>query len=183
MNISTDKNRILARRARELAQKLENQKSHGDVLQLLAFSLGKERFAIGIKFVQEVQPLNRLQWTLVPCTPAFVVGAVNIRSRIYAMMHVGKFLGIKDMPFSDCTHVILVRGSHPETDEKMTLALICDDIPKSVRVRSKSVQQPGGSVSEKSRAYVSGVSQNLLAILDLDKLLFDPAIIVDEHMK
>lgn len=43
-------------------------------------------------------------------TPYFIAGAVNIRGRIYSVMHVGHFLGITTPPISENAHVPLVRG-------------------------------------------------------------------------
>ena len=73
---------ILERRASILARPLEKKVKEDEILHLLTFSLGEDRFGVESTFVKEAQPLVRHMWSPVPCTPDFIVGAVNIRGRL-----------------------------------------------------------------------------------------------------
>lgn len=169
--------RILEERARIMARRPQEKASDEAFLQLLTFSLGQERFGVEVGFVQEVHPLKRQSWSLVPCTPDFIVGAVNIRGRIYSMMHVGRFLGIKTSSTSEKEHLLLVRGSGD-----MELCIVTDDMPEVERIPKESIQPSSGTISVKAQEYIHGVTKDMLTILNLKRILADPAIIVNEDV-
>jgi len=60
-----DARRILEERARLLARP-PDERARADVLDLVAFSVGTERYAVEADFVQEVQPLDRATWSRSP---------------------------------------------------------------------------------------------------------------------
>ena len=73
---------VLEQRARELARPLKEHGNPSGSLNIVTFTLGKEKFGIELAHLKEVQPLAALHWSVVPCTPQFVVGVVNIRGRL-----------------------------------------------------------------------------------------------------
>lgn len=171
---------ILADRARKLAKTDNTAILSRDVLELITFQAGGERFGVDIKFVREVQPLIRDLWSLVPCTPGFIVGAVNIRGRIYAMMNIAVYLGISATVPGENAHTLLVRDQRWERGEVMEFCLLADTIPCLETVSLDDVQSSSAAVSARAQKYIKGVTSNLLMILDLEKLFADPGIIVNE---
>lgn len=63
----------LERRARALARLPTEEAAEGEVLHLVTFPLGEERYGVKVTLVQEVQPVERQSWSPVPCTPHFIV--------------------------------------------------------------------------------------------------------------
>lgn len=176
----TKEQRILEQRAHVLARQMTEDMLTGEFLYLLTFSLGKERVGVEIVFVQKVQPLKKQMWSPVPCTPDFIVGAVNIRGRIYSIMHIGRFLGLKPSPLSDAAHVLLVQGGGKGGPEEMELCILADDMPQEEKVPLTSIQPVSTGISSQTQAYIRGVTNDMLLILDLERLLSDPGIIVNE---
>ncbi len=172
--------RILAQRARKLAQSDDITTGSSDARELVTFKVGGERFGVDIEFVREIQPLTRELWSLVPCTPEFIVGAVNIRGRIYSMMNIAVYLGIPATFPGENAHTLLVRDNCRRRGEVMEFCLLSDAIPCLESISLGDVQAASTSVSTRAQNYIRGVTRDLLMILDLEKLFSDPGIIVNE---
>jgi purine-binding chemotaxis protein CheW len=168
---------VLERRAKALARPPTEEAAESETLHVVAFPLGEERYGIEVTMVQEVQPLEPHIWSRVPCTPHFIVGAVNIRGRVYSVMDAGRFLGLPSRSLSETGHVLLVRG-----EEGMELGILADDIPQVARVPLAEVQPASATVSSRAQEYVRGVTNDMLIILNLPRLLSDPGIIVHEEV-
>ena len=168
---------ILEERARALARLPREEEVEGETLRLVTFPLGEERYGVEIGLVQEVQPLESQSWSKVPCTPDFIIGAVNIRGRAYSVMDIARFLGLPARPLSETAHVLLVRGGG-----EMELCILADDISEVANVPLAEVQPPRATISTQAQEYVRGVTDNMLVILDLERLLADPDIIVHEEV-
>jgi len=147
----------------------------GASLEVLEFRLAQERYALEIRWVQEVCPLKEL--TPLPCTPPFVLGIVNVRGRILPVLDVKKFFDLPEQGLTDLHRIILVRGNDLE------LGLLADVI---VGVRSLPVDclQPALPTLTGIRSdYLKGVTAERLVVLDLAHILADPKIIVHEEVE
>ena len=80
---------ILKERAKHLAKERKSKQKAGTYIEILTFELGSERYGIEVGEIQEVHPL--LQYTQIPCTPAFVFGIINVRGRIISIIDPKKF--------------------------------------------------------------------------------------------
>lgn len=176
-----DFHQILENRARVLARAREAEIREQDVLQLLNFPMGEEHFGLEIQFVREIQPLKRQMWSLVPCTPDFIVGAVNIRGRIYSMMNIAAYLSIGVAPIPESAHAVLIRGRSMPENRLMEFCILADDRPGFENVSSADVQPASVAVSSAAQGYVKGVTQGMLMILDIEKLISDPGIIINDE--
>ncbi len=173
---------ILEQRARVLARLPTEEAAEGDTLHLVTFPLGEERYGVEVTLVQEVQPVESQTWSPVPCTPDFIVGAVNIRGRIYSMMDVARFLGLPRRPLSETAHVLLVRGGDQGGEGEVELSILADDVPQVASVPLAEVQPSSATVSTQVQEYVRGVTDDMLIILDVERLLSDPGIIVHKEV-
>ncbi len=172
---------ILARRAQALAQVRQKDADGGQVLELISFPLGNERYAIPIDMVLEIQPLK--SWASVPCTPDFVIGAVNLRGRIYSLMDVARFLGLRPRSLSDSAHILLVHGENPHLDPtRIELCLLADALPQDERVHLSNLDTASSTLSSHTQEYIQGVTRDMLIVLDLKRLLASADIIVSEEI-
>ena len=172
-----DIQRILEERAKHLVLSVAQEKNESEVLRLVTFLLGQERYGVVITSVKEIQPLQSVTLSRVPCTPDFIVGAVNIRGRIYPVMDIACFLDLPVRPISETPHVLLVEAVGPEGEEKIELCILTDEIPQTVSVSPSEVQPPSTTVS---KGFVRGITGDMLVILDLEHLLSDPRFVVHE---
>lgn len=171
--------RILEERAQFLAKKDEGDLMEGEAISAMVFPLGEERYGIEIDLVQEIQPFQNQFWSRVPSTPEFIVGAVNIRGRIYSVMDVGRFLGLPNRPVPENAHVILVKGG---INDEMELCILADDVPQVTRVPLTEVRTNETAASTQEKEYIRGITGDMLIMLNLEKLLSDPKIIIHEEV-
>lgn len=169
-----DAQAILRARARALARPPQDGAVRAG-LELLEFRLGQECYGIETRHVSQVVPLGDL--TPVPCTPAFVLGIVNVRGRITPVIDIKKFFGLPDRGLTDLHQVILVRGNDLE------LGLLADAIVGIRSVALASLQPSLATLSGRRADYLKGVSAERLVVLDLDRMLADPQIIVHEEVE
>jgi len=164
---------ILKARAKILAQEAEEKKKTDQQIELVEFSLASERYGIESSNVREVYPLKEL--TPVPCTPPFVLGAINVRGQILSIIDIKKLFDLPEKGLTDLNKVIIVRT------EIMELGLLADAV-LGVRLVSLQDLQPSLPTLTGIRAdYLKGVTQDRLVVLNAQKILADPKILVKEE--
>ncbi|WP_211465565.1 chemotaxis protein CheW [Collimonas silvisoli] len=170
-----DAGQILRARAKALSRPRQSAAAAGASLELLEFRLAQECYALETRCVQEVYPLKDL--TPLPCTPPFVLGVVNIRGRITPVIDIKKFFDLPDQGLTDLHRIILVRGNDLE------LGLLADVIVGMLTVAVGSLQPALPTLTGIRREYLKGVTADRLVVLDLDRILKDPKIIVHEEVE
>ncbi|HEY0801441.1 MAG TPA: chemotaxis protein CheW [Steroidobacteraceae bacterium] len=171
---AADAERILRARAQALAQPPDRAPAKGSMLDLLEFRLASERYAVETRHVQEVHPLRDL--TPLPCTPPFVLGIVNVRCRILPVIDMKKFFDLPDRGVTDLHRIILVRGNDIE------LGLLADVIVGVRSVASDSLQPSLPTLTGIRADYLKGIAELHLVVLDLERILSDPKIIVHDEV-
>jgi purine-binding chemotaxis protein CheW len=171
--VAPDPAEILRSRARALARPPQEAQAAGSALEVLEFRLARESYALETRHVQEVYPLKNL--TPLPCTPPFVLGVVNVRGRITPVIDIKKFFDLPDKGLTDLHRVILIRG------DGLELGLLADVIVGVRSVSRDSLQACLPSLTGIRAEYLKGVTAQRLVVLDLDRLLADPKIIVNEE--
>lgn len=175
-----DVKQVLKQRANLLARRIGTEIVEGEFLNLLSFQLGEDRYALELKYVQEVQPLQAQMWSLVPCTPGFIVGAVNLRGRIFSMMHIGRFLGVNTPLLMDAAHVILVKGANNTSKDEMEFCLFSEDIPQIKKILQNSIQKSSTSIPHGHQENIRGVTEDMLLVLNMERVFSDTSIIVQD---
>jgi purine-binding chemotaxis protein CheW len=171
---AADAERTLRARAQALARPPDRAPAKGSMLDLLEFRLASERYALETRHVQEVHPLREL--TPLPCTPPFVLGIINVRGRILPVIDMKKFFELPDRGLTDLHRIILVRGNDIE------LGLLADVIVGVRSVASDSLQPSLPTLTGIRADYLKGIAEQHLVVLDLDRILSDPKIIVHEEV-
>ena len=174
MTGASEVERILRTRARALARRPPPASAAGGLLELLEFRLASERYAVESRLVQEVHPLRDL--TPLPCTPPFVLGIVNVRGRILPVLDIKKFFDLPERGLTDLHRIILVHGNGLE------LGLLADVIVGVRSVAADSLQPSLPTLTGLRADFLKGVSDDHLVVLDLDRILLDPKIIVHDEV-
>jgi purine-binding chemotaxis protein CheW len=170
-----DAREILRERARALSRPRKQAPVAEASLELLEFRLAQESYALETRHVREVYPLRDL--TPLPGTPPFVLGIVNVRGRITPVIDIKKFFDLPDKGLTDLHRVILVRGNDLE------LGLLADVIVGVRSIPMDSVQPSLPTLTGIRADYLKGLTSERLVVLDLDRILADPKIIVHEEVE
>lgn len=165
---------LLRERAVLLARRPEVAATAGDTLELLEFRLANERYAIETRHVSEVHALRDL--TPLPGTPAFVRGIVNLRGRILPVFDLKKFFDLPEQGLTDLHRIIVVHGHDLE------LGLLADVVVSVRLLAADALSPPLPTLSAIAAEYLKGVSEQRLVVLDLERILADPRIVVNDEV-
>lgn len=164
--------RVLRERALALAR-VPDATAPLERLELLEFRLADERYAVETRHVSEVHPLRDL--TPLPGTPAFFRGVVNLRGRIVAVFDLRKFFALPEQGITDLHRIIVVRG------HGMELGLLADVVVSVREVDAASLTPAMPTLSRIAREYVKGVNAERVVVLELERLLADPRLVVNDE--
>jgi purine-binding chemotaxis protein CheW len=121
----------------------------------------------------EVQPLRDL--TPLPGIPHFLLGIVNVRGRIVPVLDLKKFFELPEVGLTDLHRVILVHGDDIELG-------VLADVTRGVLKMPLATLQPSLPTLTGIRAqYLMGVTEERVVVLDFDRILSDPAIVVRQE--
>lgn len=166
--------RILSERARTLAREPGEAEAGDGHIEVVEFVLAFESYAVETRYVREVDPLDNL--TPLPCTPAFVLGIVNVRGEILSVIDLKKFFELPEKGLTDLDKVIVLES------ENMLFGILADAVAGVRRVRISDIQPSLPTLTGVREAYLKGVTPGRTVILDAEKLLADGSIVVEERV-
>ncbi len=164
---------ILEERAQLLARVLPAPPAPGEVLQVVTFTLGDERYAIETSHVREVVRLG-VGHAPLPGAPDFVFGAFNLRGEVVVVLDLRALFGVSSREPTDRSRVLVLGVSRVEA------GLLVDDAHEVLSLRRHQLHDPPTSVAGAGRAYLKGVTSAALIVLDGAVLLRDGRLFVDE---
>lgn len=142
------------------------EKEQKKTVRVLSFMLGEESYGVSVTDIREMIRLEKV--TRVPNVPEFVVGVMNLRGEIIAVLDLKYFLGLSGRELSKDSMVIM-------TDIKgAMMGLLVDKMKESLDVEEAAIQPPLGTVKREIAEYTKGVvelADSILILLDLAKIL------------
>jgi purine-binding chemotaxis protein CheW len=171
-NARSEVDRILEERARDLAR-LPKQKTEtrGESHELLVLAVGSELYGIHLGSVQEIQLLRGM--APVPGTPKFWAGLINLRGRLVPALDLPVYLGLQIPPEMAFAKIVVV------AQNDLIVALLVHEV-KGVRRLAKEAIQPVKNSRQSKAEVVTGITADLISVLDLNVLMSDPRLVVDE---
>lgn len=166
--------RILRARAEALAREPAPAQAAAGHIEVVEFVLAYERYGVETRYVREVYPLENL--TPLPCTPAFILGIVNLRGENLSVVDLKKFFELPEKGLTDLHKVIVLEA------ENMRFGILADAVPGVRRVSLDDIQPSLPTLTGVREAYLKGVTTERMVILDADRLLADERIIVREQV-
>jgi purine-binding chemotaxis protein CheW len=166
--------RVLTARARALARE-PKQVQATDERQLVEFLLAHETYAVESRHVKGVHRLENL--TPVPCTPAFVLGIINLRGEILSVIDMRRFFDLPEKGLTDLNKVIILHS------DSMSFGILADAVLGAGRVPLAEIQPSLPTLTGIREKYLKGVTGERTVILDAEKLLADETIIVQETVE
>ncbi|MDW7651002.1 MAG: chemotaxis protein CheW [Bacillota bacterium] len=144
----------------------KNEEQSHDELQLVAFYLQGEEFAIDIQKVREVLKLTQI--TPLPQSLHFIEGVINLRGEVIPVVDLRKRFQISDSGRTDHTRIIIV-----EIDESL-VGLIVDSVSEVLHLSATAVDPPPRRLAGTRTEFISGVGklgERLIIIMNLERIL------------
>ncbi|TAL18542.1 purine-binding chemotaxis protein CheW [bacterium] len=165
---------ILRSRALALARETPRDETAAGSIEIVEFLLSGERYGIESAFTGEIYPLKDM--TPLPCAPPFVMGIMNVRGKILSVLDIRKFFDMPEKGLSDLNKAIILH------DSVMEFGILADAVV-GVRLIPLAGLQPSLPTLTDIRAdYLKGVTSERLVVLDGEKILSDPRIVVHEEV-
>jgi purine-binding chemotaxis protein CheW len=168
-----EKRKILHARARLLAAQGPSEPASPELhLEVVEFVLGHERYGIESCHIREIHPLS--EFTPLPCTPAFVLGLVNVRGQILSIIDIKKLFDLPEKGLTDLNKVIVVHANH------MEVGILADAIVGVRSVQLEELQPALPTLTGIRAEYLKGITKDPMVVLDVEKILSDEKILVNE---
>jgi purine-binding chemotaxis protein CheW len=168
-----EKQEILHSRARLLAARGKKEEAAPDsILEVVEFVLGPEHYGIESSYIREIYPLS--EFTPLPCTPAFVLGLINVRGQILSIIDIKKLFDLPEKGLTDLNKVIIVHADH------MELGILADAILGVRPIAMEELRAGLPTLTGIRAEYLKGITKDSLVVLDVGEILCDRRILVDE---
>lgn len=166
--------RILHERALTLAADAASTHPLDQGIEVVEFLLAHERYGIECSFVREVSPLENLM--PVPCTPAFVLGIVNLRGEIVSVIDVRNFFELPQSGLTETNKVIVLES------ENMMFGIVADAVLGVRHIPLADIQPSLPTLTGIRDKYLKGITAERTVILHAEKLMTDEGLVVHEHV-
>lgn len=160
----------------QLEQVLQNQKRQMDgelgkgqqeenITQLVGFIVGEEEYAIPILNIQEI--IKPIEFTRVPSTPAYVLGAFNLRGNVIPLIDLRMKFNLPSQNQNEETRYIVMK------EGENIAGFVIDKLTEAIRLKESQIE-PAPETLHREKGMISGIgkrSDNILTILKVDELL------------
>jgi len=139
---------------------------HAEMLQLVTFKLNKQKYAVDILKVQEINNMKEI--TTIPNAPPFLEGAINLRGKVIPVLNLGRKFGFAEAGANGASKIVImdIRG--------VIMGIIVDSVSDVLRILRDVVEPPPPVSSSVSREFIAGIAkldEGLVILLDMDRLL------------
>jgi purine-binding chemotaxis protein CheW len=134
--------------------------------QYLTFQLAEEQFGIDILRVQEIKGLAHL--TQIPNVPPYIKGVMNLRGTVVPVVDLRHRFSMPAATYNQFTVIIIV------TVGAKVMGLVVDAVSDVLNVGDSELEQLpelGGGVDTSFITGMAKSSDNLITLLDIDRLL------------
>ena len=150
-----------------------------DADQYLTFILAGEEYGVDILRVQEIKGWDSV--TTIPNTPDHIKGVINIRGTIVPIVDLRMRFNMESVEYS-VTTVVIVLKVNSDNGER-TMGIVVDAVSDVYNISQEEMKSPPdfGDIDTKFLNGLATVNENMVIILDIDKLL--TSALVDELNK
>lgn len=150
----------------ESAKPKEEEKGLEKTAQMVGFKIDNEFYGIDIIQVQEIIRMQEI--TMVPRTPPFIKGVVNLRGKVVPIISLRERFGIKEVEHTKDTRIVIVRI------DVGLIGFIVDAMAEVIRLPERLIEPTPPTATNIESEYIRGVGKlddNLIIILDLNMVL------------
>ena len=157
---------ILRARAERIAN-TQNEVQQGNVVSALVIKVGDETYGLPMEMLTAVYTNHTI--IPVPCVPTFVAGIANIRGEIMPVFDLAVLLKVAG---GDTRRALIVASS-----EENSIAFCVEAVGEAKTVQLSELQAVPPMLND---VYLQGISTDGMAMLNVEAIINDPALIVDD---
>ncbi len=135
--------------------------------QLVVFKIGEESFGVDISDVREIIKIDSL--TVIPDTPKYVKGIINLREKIVVVIDLAEKLNIKASEDKDSKRIIITEMNAG------TVGFIVDSCNEVIRMTGDKIEEAPQMITKKiNNEFLQGVGvleDKLLILIDLGRVI------------
>lgn len=138
----------------------------GEEIQVVAFKLGKEEYAVDILSVQEINKLSRI--TRVPRAPGYVEGVINLRGNIIPVLNLHQRFGLGLQEMTEDTRIIVFEHND------IKAGIVVDQVTEVSRIRATDIEEASGVYNSLNTNLIQGIGKmngRLVILLNLQELV------------
>jgi purine-binding chemotaxis protein CheW len=169
-----DKSKIMRERAKKLAARSKTEEAGEEKLEIVEFVLSGEIYGIESVHIREAYPLKN--FTPIPCTPAFVLGVINVRGQVLSIVDIGRFFDLPRKGITDLNKVIVLGSGDLE------FGILADEVLGVSLIPLKDIQESLPTLTGIRAEYLKGVTNDRVTVLDAGKILLDKNLIVHQEV-
>jgi len=137
-----------------------------DLQRWLAFSLGNERYAVNIEFVNEI--IKPREVTEIPRVPDFLLGIISLRGIIVPVVDLRRRLNLGVVAVDDRARILVCE------EKDRIVGLLVDNITQVIQLGADEIEPPPAILTGLNRELVEGVGRirgQMVILLDLPQVL------------
>jgi purine-binding chemotaxis protein CheW len=169
-----DKSKIMRERAKKLSARSKIEEAGEEKLEIVEFVLSGEIYGIESVHIREAYPLKN--FTPIPCTPAFVLGVINVRGQVLSIVDIGRFFDLPRKGITDLNKVIVLGSGD------MEFGILADEVLGVSLIPLKDIQESLPTLTGIRAEYLKGVTNDRVTVLDAGKILLDKNLIVHQEV-
>ncbi len=167
----TDRDAILAERARLLARPLAPPQADEETIEVIGFRLAGERYALDAGVMREVLPFT--DFTALPGVPPYVIGITNLRGEILVVFDLRILFGLPGRGLTDRTRLIVCGAEAAE------FGIVADSTQEVSALPVSALLAEATLLGAERQPCVRGITRDAVIVLDGAALLRDRRLFVE----
>lgn len=164
---------LLRRRSRAFARKIVNEEVEAEEQDdLVLFNLGSDKYGVSCSEIEEVIPLKNL--VALPYTNKAILGISSLRGILFAVIDLKRVLNIPASDLTTMHRVLVIRH------ESFKVGFLVDSVQGMRSYSKNDLQELPPEIHEHSRAYLHGLVNGSVMVLNARVVIQDPLVSGDD---
>jgi purine-binding chemotaxis protein CheW len=136
----------------------------------LTFSMAEEEYGIGILKVKEI--IGMMAVTMVPQTPPYVKGVINLRGKIIPVVSLRLKFDLEEIDYTDRTCIIVVEVK--TNTGNVLMGIVVDAVSEVLNIRSAEIEDTPAFGTSLQTDFILGMAKTgnrVKILLDIDKVI------------
>ncbi|MEN6621542.1 MAG: chemotaxis protein CheW [Smithella sp.] len=136
----------------------------------LTFSVAAEEYGIEILKVKEI--IGMMPVTLIPRTPPYVKGVINLRGKIIPVVSLRLKFGLEEIDYTDRTCIIVVEVK--TSNGNVLMGIVVDAVSEVLNIRNAEIEDTPAFGTSLKTDFILGMAKagnGVKILLDIDKVI------------